>query len=102
MKSIEDAPIELQNLFKIELEKWPMPPDRDTEHSFRLAVEHFFLKGFNVAIATGGMKPKRKIAQLIKTDQGWFSLSNTGEWFYLVRPLDSECHWVKYPDLPQD
>ena len=47
-------------------------------------------------------KPKRKIVQLIKTDQGWFSLADTGEWFYLVRPLDSECHWVKYPDLPQD
>ena len=47
-------------------------------------------------------KPQRKIVQLIKTDQGWFSLADTGEWFYLVRPLDSECHWVKYPDLPQD
>ena len=47
-------------------------------------------------------KPKRKIVQLIKTDEGWFSLANTGECFYLVRPLGSECHWVKYPDLPQD
>ena len=47
-------------------------------------------------------KPQRKIVQLIKTDEGWFSLANTGECFYLVRPLDRECHWVRYPDLPQD
>ena len=70
--------------------------------SYEEIGEHFFLKGFNVAMATNGMKPKRKIVQLIKTDEGWFSLSSTGECFYLVRPLDRECHWVKYPDLPQD
>ena len=70
--------------------------------SYEQIAEHFFLKGVGVAMETGGMKPKRKIVQLIKTDQGWFSLADTGEWFYLVRPLDSECHWVKYPDLPQD
>jgi hypothetical protein len=102
MKTIYDTPKELHELFEKELAKWPMPPDIQTAHAFRLAVQHFFFLGFDVAMATGGMKPNRKIVQLIKTDQGLFSLADTGEWFYLVRPLDSECHWVKYPDLPQD
>lgn len=100
MNKLEDAPKELQDMFA-ELFKEHLS-DREYPCAYKEAYAHFFLKGFDVAMAAGGMKPKRKIVQLVKTDQGWFSLSNTGEWFYLKRPLDSDCHWIKYPDLPQD
>jgi hypothetical protein len=102
MKSIEDAPKELQNLFKIELEKWPMPPDRDTEHSFRLAVEHFFQLGFDVAMATNGMKPvkaKRYIDRVMFEGKETYAISNDGRLYHLVREA---VRWVEYPNLPQD
>lgn len=102
MKSIEDAPKELQNLFKIELEKWIMPPDRDTEHSFRVAVEHFFLLGFDVALATNGMKPvkaKRYIDRVMFEGKETYAISNDGRLYHLVREA---VRWVEYPNLPQD
>ena len=73
--------------------------DRQALFTSETEAKYFFAQGRRSAQSE---QSKRKIVQLIKTDQGWFSLADTGEWFYLVRPLDSECHWVKYPDLPQD
>lgn len=102
MKRIQDAPKELQNLFKIELEKWPMPPDRDTEHAFKLAVEYFFLKGFDVAIATGGLsqKPMRTIAKLYVSRQDpIMALSSDGHGYEFVSESGT---WRNLPDLPQD
>lgn len=65
--------------------------------------EHFFQAGRDsLAREFWTARPKRIIEKLIKTDQGWFALSNTGEWFYFNRPLDSEPYWIKYPDLPQE
>lgn len=99
MKSIEDAPKELQNLFKIELEKWIMPPDRDTEHAFRLAVQHFFFLGFDVAMATGGLKPKRTIAEVHQIDDSFFVVSNDRKMFHWQ---GNRIGWYALPNLPQD
>lgn len=96
----EDLPKELHELFEKELAKWPMPPDRQTEHAFRLAIQHFFLKGFDVAMATGGMKPKRTIATFHNSNNhiGFFVISNDGRMF---RWLGEETGWQPLPNLPQ-
>lgn len=101
MKKLEDAPKELQDMFA---ELWENMTILST-HKHEAA--HLFLKGFDVAMATGGMRPKRKIADLFEHDGDLYAVSNDGQlysvpcWIYgdkMTRPKQ----WHKWPDLPQD
>jgi|GEM_PF-5798418 len=99
MKQIEDAPKELHDLFEKELAKWPMPPDRQTEYSFRLAVQHFFFLGFNIAMATGGLRPRKRIAEIMQTDDKLIAISNERKAYVWN---ENDMKWEPMPDLPQD
>jgi hypothetical protein len=103
MKTIDDTPKELHELFEKELAKWPMLPDIQTAHAFRLAVQHFFFLGFDVAMATGGMKPKRTIVEVKSNANGqWIVRSNDGKLFIHGVDRGGVPQWLPYPDLPQD
>lgn len=68
----------------------------------REVLEHYFLKGFDVAMATAGLShiKKRTISNLIKLDGQIYAISNDGKLFinHFTRPEE----WKAFPDLPQD
>lgn len=102
MKKLEDAPKELQDMFA-ELFKEHLS-DREYPCAYKEAYAHFFLKGFDVAMATGGMKPKRTIAELITSPQGRILVKSNDGKLYTIDGFDRNGGplWIPYPDLPQD
>lgn len=101
MKWIEDE--EVRPAFDKAWDEYCSSTDPTLTYTSQSDAEYFFQAGRDsLAKEFWTARPKRIIEKLIKTDQGWFALSNTGEWFYFNRPLDSEPYWIKYPDLPQE
>lgn len=103
MKRIEDAPKELQDMFATVWEQVVCSASGISD--YRDEVEHAFLKGFDVAIATGGWAPaefKRTISNIIKLEGSFFAISSDGKMFSLERNIEGERVWVPYPDLPQE
>jgi len=107
MKRIEDAPKELKDMFDKVFEKWwsELEPTHGETWLYdhrREVLEHFFLKGFDVAMATGGLPQgrKRTITNLIKLDGQIYAISNDGKLFinHYTRPEE----WQAFPDLPQE
>jgi len=99
MKRIEDAPKELKQVFEIVFQEWLSK----SEYVHQAECEHFFLKGFDVAMATNGLpeRPKRTIEHVYANDKSVFVLSNDKKVFAL-RITPEGFQWVKQPDLPQD
>lgn len=97
MKELEDAPKELQDMFAILWENATIPIDCKNE------AIHFFLKGFDVAMATGGMKPKRTITEVASNSKGtWIVRSNDGKLFIHGVDRSGVPQWLPYPDPPQE
>lgn len=99
MKRIEDAPEEVQKVF------WDFFEEEISNYECSYEVmAHIFLKGFDTAMATGGLlqRQKRTITNIIKLEGSFFAVSNDGKMFSLERNMNSERVWVPYPDLPQD
>ena len=106
MKRIEDAPKELQQMFNVAwddiLFKDKVSKDK-SKISYEEIAEHLFLKGFGVAMATGGMKPKRKIAEVTSNANGqWIVRSNDGKLYIYGADRGGVPQWLPYPDLPQE
>lgn len=96
MKKIEDAPKELQKMFAVLWE------ESNILCEFKADAAHLFLKGFDAAMATGGLpqRTKRTISNLIKLEGQIYAISNDGKLFinHYTKPEE----WRAYPDLPQD
>lgn len=96
MKRIEDAPKELQAMFA---ELWEKITILST-HKHEAA--HLFLTGFDVAMATNGlkaMKPKRTIAEVHQIDDSFFVVSNDRKMFHWQ---GNRIGWYALPNLPQE
>ena len=96
MKRIEDAPKELQDMF------WDLFEQEFSDYDCSTDVmAHIFLKGFDTAMATGGLpqRPKRTISRIMNIDGQVYVTSSDGKAFVLQgRPEQ----WHSLPDLPQD
>lgn len=95
MKRIEDAPKELQDMF------WDLFEQEFSDYDCSTDVmAHIFLKGFDTAMATGGLpqRPKRTIKTIISDAENVYALSSDEKLYALL----TNGHWIKYPDLPQD
>ena len=100
MKRIEDAPKELQDMFATVWEDLVCSASGISD--YRDEVEHAFLKGFDTAMATGGLpqKAKRTIAHLAELGGHIYVISNDGKLFRNHYATPKE--WQALPDLPQD
>lgn len=100
MKRIEDAPKELQKMFYTLFEEHSSDYDYPFVNKEELA--HFFLKGFDVAMATNGLKaikPKRTLAEVHEIDGEIYVVSNDRKMFSWQ---GNTMGWYAFPDLPQD
>lgn len=97
MKRIEDAPKELQDMFWYLFEQEFSDYDCSTD-----VMAHIFLKGFDTAMATGGLprRPKRTIAHLTEMGSHIYVLSTDGKLFRNHWATPNE--WQTLPDLPQE
>lgn len=100
MKKLEDAPKELQAMFHTLFKEHLS--DHEYPLAYKEAYAHFFLKGFDVGMATGGlkaMKPKRIIAEVHQLHDDFFVISNDRKMFHWQ---GNEMGWYALPELPQD
>ena len=97
MKKIEDAPKELQDMFAKLFKEYLL--DREYPCSYEEAYAHFFLKGFDVAMATGGMRPRKIIAEIMQTDDKLIAISNERKAYVWN---ENDMKWEPMPDLPQE
>lgn len=99
MKRIEDAPKELQDMFADVWEECVCSAGGISD--YRDEIEHAFLKGFDVAMATNGspQRPKRTIAEYHRMDDSFFVISNDRKMFHWQ---GNKMGWHALPDLPQN
>lgn len=97
MKRIEDAPKELQDMFEIVWEQVVCSASGISD--YRDEIEHAFLKGFDTAMATAGVRQGRRIAEVMQTDDKLICISNDGQAFVWN---ENDMKWEPMPHLPQD
>ena len=111
MKRIEDAPKELQQMFATIFDEWwtELCPNYGTTWMYdhrREVLEHYFLKGFDAAMATGGLpqKPKRTIEEFRFSPQGIILVKSSDGKLFMTQGFEPSGNppWKHYPDLPQD
>lgn len=97
MKRIEDAPKELRDMFA---KLWAEKQGKDCLYPEDYA-EQFFLAGFDVAMATGGLPERRKrtVSRIMNIDGQVYVTSTDGKVFVLQSRPEQ---WRALPDLPQD
>lgn len=105
MKRIEDAPKELQDMFDLVWEQCVRSASGISD--YRDEIEHAFLKGFDVAMATGGLpqRPKRTIQTIVKShNSNLYALSTDGKVFYVNTGgvITDNMKWIQLPDLPKE
>lgn len=102
MKRIEDAPKELQKMFADVWERVVYSAGGISD--YRDEVEHAFLKGFDTAMATGGLpeRPKRTVSRFHSDNHALLVQSSDGRLYLLSGLQNGKLEWIPYPDLPQD
>lgn len=100
MRRIEDAPKELQDMFAVVWERIVCSASGISD--YRDEIEHAFLKGFDIAMATTGLpeRPKRTIVHLTEMGSHIYVLSTDGKLFRNHWATPQE--WQALPDLPQE
>lgn len=93
MKRIEDASKELQDMFAALYE------DTALNVNYKVEAAHFFLKGFDTAMATAGMRHGRRIAEIMQTEDKLIAISNDRQAFVWN---ENDMKWEPMPHLPQD
>lgn len=96
MKSIENAPKDIQRIFE---EIWQEFLKTETNRFPYQVCGDFFLKGFDTAMATAGMRHSRRIAEMMQTDDKLIAISNDRQAFVWN---ENDMKWEPMPHLPQD
>ena len=95
MKRLEDAPKELRDMFA---KLWSEKQGKECLYPEDYA-EQFFIAGFDVAMATAGMRHRRRIAEIMQTDDKLIAVSNDRQAFVWN---ENDMTWKPMPNLPQD